>query len=129
MCTRLRSWCERQPAYVELRFIAAGTPEAARLLPSELVKSSQEDLTVLSSEGGVYQGEAAWLICLWTLEGYRKLSIRLSDPRLAPKIREAFQIFSNNRHALSRWLGLSNENLQRELQWAFVPHCEPRWLE
>jgi predicted DCC family thiol-disulfide oxidoreductase YuxK len=129
MCTRLRSWCERQPAYVELRFIAAGTPEAARLLPSELVKSSQEDLTVLSSEGGVYQGEAAWLICLWALEGYRKLSIRLSDPRLAPKIREAFQIFSNNRHALSRWLGLSNENLQRELQWAFVPHCEPRWLE
>lgn len=129
LCTRLRSWCERQPAYVELRFVPAGTSEAARLLPAELVKASREDLTVLSSEGGVYQGEAAWLICLWALEGYRKLSIRLSDPRLAPKIREAFQVISNNRHALSRWLGLSNEKLQRELQWAFAPRCEPRWLE
>jgi predicted DCC family thiol-disulfide oxidoreductase YuxK len=129
LCTRLRSWCERQPAYVELRFVPAGTTESARLLPSELVKASREDLAVPSSEGGIYQGEAAWLICLWALEGYRKLSIRLSDPRLAPKIREAFRIFSNNRHALSRWLGLSNEKLQRELPWAFVPRCEPRWLE
>jgi predicted DCC family thiol-disulfide oxidoreductase YuxK len=129
LCTRLRSWCERQPAFVELRFVAAGSAEAHRLLPAELANATREDLTVLSSEGGVYQGEAAWLITLWALRGYRQLSMRLSDPRLAPKIREAFQIFSSNRHALSRWFGVSNESLQRELQWAFAPRCEPRWLE
>ena len=129
LCTRLRNWCERQPVFVELRFVAAGSPEAQRLLPPEIAASSREDLTVLSSEGGLYQGEAAWLMCLWALQGYRRLSIRLSDPRLAPKVREAFAIFSSNRHALSRWLGLSTENLQRELQWGFAPRCEPRWLE
>ena len=129
LCIRLRNWCERQPAYVELRFIPAGGVEAQRLLPAQVLTSSRDDLTVLSSEGGVYQGEAAWLMCLWALQGYRQLSIRLSDPRLATKVREAFQVFSNSRHALSRWLGLSNESLQRELQWTFVPRCEPRWLE
>lgn len=129
LCTRLRSWCERQPAFVELRFVAAGSAEAHRLLPAELANATREDLTVLSSEGGVYQGEAAWLITLWALRGYRQLSMRLSDPRLAPKIREAFQILSSNRHALSRWFGVSNESLQRELQWTFAPRCEPRWLE
>ncbi len=67
-------------------------------------------------------------MCLWALQGYRQLSIRLSDPRLAPKVREAFQMFSSSRHAISRWLGMSNENLQRELQWT-LPRCEPRWLE
>ena len=129
LCNRMRAWCERQPAFVELRFVKAGSGEAHRLLPPELAKGSREDLTVLSSEGGVYLGEAAWLMCLWALVGYRQLSIRLSDPRLAPKVREAFQIFSSSRHALSRWLGLSNENLQRELQWTFAPRCAPRWLE
>lgn len=129
LCNRLRTWCERQPAFVELRFMAAQSADAQRLLPPDVAKSSREDLTVLSSEGGIYQGEAAWLMCLWALRGYRQLSIRLSDPRLAPKVREAFAIFSNNRHAISRWLGLSTDNLQRELQWAFAPRCEPRWLE
>lgn len=129
LCTRLRSWCERQPAFVELRFVAAGSAEAHQLLPPELAQATREDLTVLSSEGGVYQGEAAWLMCLWALRGYRQLSIRLSDPRLAPKIREAFQMLSSNRQTLSRWFGMSNEKLQRELQWTFAPRCEPRWLE
>ena len=55
ICTRLRSWCERRPAYVPLLFVPAGSAEAHRLLPAELAKSSREDLTVLSSEGGVYQ--------------------------------------------------------------------------
>lgn len=129
LCTRLRSWCERQPAYVELRFVPAGSEEARRLLPSELAKAAREDLTVLSSEGGVYQGDAAWLMCLWALAGYRQWSVRFSDPRLAPRVREAFQMLSSNRHVLSRWFGLSNEKLQRELQWVFVPRCEAGWLE
>jgi predicted DCC family thiol-disulfide oxidoreductase YuxK len=129
LCTRLRNWCERQPAFVEIRFVAAGSAEAHRLLPAEVANSTREDLTVLSSEGGIYHGEAAWLMCLWALQGYRQWSIRLSDPRLAPRIREAFAIFSSNRHALSRWFGLSTENLQRELQLGFAPRCEPRWLE
>ena len=129
LCTRLRQWGERQPAFVELRFVPAGGRDALRLLPAEIAATSREDLIVLSSDGGVYQGEAAWLMCLWALKGYRSLSIRLSDSRLAPKVREAFAIFSSNRHALSRWFGLSTEGLQRELQWGFTPRCEPRWLE
>lgn len=129
LCTRLRSWCERRPAYVPLRFVPAGSAEAHRLLPPALAEGTREDLTVLSSEGGVYQAEAAWLMCLWALQGYRQLSIRLSDPRLSPKVREAFQLFSNSRHALSQWLGMSNESLQHELQWTLAPRCEPRWLE
>jgi predicted DCC family thiol-disulfide oxidoreductase YuxK len=114
---------------VELRFVAAGGAEALRLLPPDVANATREDLTVLSSEGGIYQGESAWLMCLWALQGYRQWSVRLSDPRLAPKIREAFQIFSSNRHVLSRWFGLSNEKLRSELQWTFAPRCEPKWLE
>ncbi|HEY3928972.1 MAG TPA: DUF393 domain-containing protein [Candidatus Koribacter sp.] len=129
LCGRLRGWCERQPAFVELRFVAAGSAEARRLLPPEIARGSIQDLTALSSEGGIYTGEAAWLMCLWALQGYRQLSIRLSDPRLAPKVREAFQMLSSSRHALSRWLGMSDEKLQRELQWSFTPRCEPGWLE
>jgi predicted DCC family thiol-disulfide oxidoreductase YuxK len=129
LCVRLRSWCDRRPAYVQLRFVPAGGAQARDLLPPEVAEATLNDLTVLSSEGGVYQAEAAWLMCLWALHGYRQLSIRLSDPVLAPRVREAFQLFSAGRHTLSRWLGMSNDSLKQELQWTFAPRCEPKWLE
>jgi len=44
-------------------------------------------VTVVADTGAVYEGDAAWLVCLWALDGYRGLAQRLSAPRLRPLAR------------------------------------------
>ena len=45
------------------------------------------DVTVVADTGAVYRGDSAWLVCLWALDGYRGLALRLATPRLRPLAR------------------------------------------
>lgn len=132
LCSWLKKWCLDQPAYVDLVFVATGTPAADRILPIERGRPAEE-LVLVSDEGAVYRGNAAWLMCLWALEEYRAWANRLASPGLLPLAREAFHMLSNRRGGITRALGLrSDREIAEELRrWPVVGcHAEERerWL-
>jgi predicted DCC family thiol-disulfide oxidoreductase YuxK len=91
--------------------------------PTKALTYDQE-LTVVSDEGGVYFGDHAWLMCLYALKRYRLLARRLSRPALLPFARQAFKIVSANRHRISTWLGtLTDSELEAQLRQIHAPRC------
>src|ERR1700742_5341242 len=101
LCSRLRHWLVAQPAHLDSDFIAAGSERAQRLFPGIDLGDDPEELIVVSDEGDVWDGDAAWLVCLWCLVEYRPWSYRLSSPALLPYARRAYELLSRNRRALS----------------------------
>jgi predicted DCC family thiol-disulfide oxidoreductase YuxK len=127
LCSWARRWIAQQPAYLDLSFIPAGSPLAARLFPG-LVKADQPDeLIVVSDEGGVYRSGRAWIMCLYALQEYREWSLRLAQPVLYPLAREAFALVSKQRSRISGWLNLASEaEIAETLQRIHEPPCELR---
>ena len=123
LCTSVKGWLARQPAYVPLHPIAAGSPEAIKLFPGMPAERSGE-LAVISDNGEVYFGDHAWIMCLYALRDYRGMAKRLASPRLKPLAREAFAFISHHRHSISRWLKMVPEHEVRQmLQGVNVPRC------
>lgn len=123
-CVSCRRWLAAQPAYVPLRFLPANSAVAARLFPELAGGDEPGELVVVSGEGNVYRGGSAWIMCLWALEDYREWAIRLSAPALLPFARQAFELLSRNRKALSRRLGLLPEpQLAETLRGGAAPTC------
>jgi len=124
LCTRVKIWLTRQPAYVAIHPIAMGSPAAARLFPALPKSDKQGELVVVSDAGGVYFGDHAWIMCLYALREYRTMAKRLSSPALLPLAREAFTFISRYRHSISGWLGTVPETeMQLMLQGMNTPRC------
>lgn len=104
LCERCRAWLARQPAYLELHFLPFQSPEVAQRFPGIEALHPEEQLLVVSDEGGVYRGSDAWIMCLYALHDYRELSLRLAHPILRPMARRACELLSANRYRFSRWL-------------------------
>jgi len=109
-CLRCRSWLENQPAYLELKFIPARSPEAHGRFPGIEKYESSNELIVVSEDGAVYQGPAAFIMCLYALVDFREWSLRLSGPLLLPFARQMFEFISGNRLAVSKWLRKSSDD-------------------
>lgn len=109
LCSWARRWLLRQPAYLELSFVAAGSPLAARLFPGLASPGTPEELVVVDDVGGVYRNGSAWVMCLYALQEYREWSLRLASPALFPLARQAFALVSRQRGRVSRWLNLASE--------------------
>src|SRR5258706_533625 len=109
-CVTCRWWLADQPAFVPLDFLAVGSPEAQRRFPTLGEAVHGKELTVVDEEGGVYTGPPAFLMCLWALEDWRELSLRLGSPVLQPLARRVFEMISANRGRISRWLHLKTED-------------------
>jgi predicted DCC family thiol-disulfide oxidoreductase YuxK len=121
LCTQIKAWLVRQPAYVALRLLAAGSAEARERFPMIPVG----DLAVVSDSGQVWRGDNAWIVCLWALCEYREWAARLASPVLRPLARQAFAAVSQHRFALSRFLGLTSESeLHKQLSEITVPPCQ-----
>jgi len=118
-CVRCRDWLLRQPAFVDLEMLAAGSPEAARRFPDLLESKTPEELVVVDDRGGFYRGARAWLMCLWALSEYREWAGRLASPLLLPFARGAFAFVSSRRRTLSELMGFQPEELRR----AEPPRC------
>jgi len=103
LCLRCRSWMESQPAFVEVDWLACDSPEA-RARYREVPWLGQE-LVVVSDEGQVWAGPAAFLVCLWALRDWREWSYRLSGPTLAPMAERFFHAVSTRRRRVAAWLG------------------------
>jgi predicted DCC family thiol-disulfide oxidoreductase YuxK len=122
LCSRIRRWAERQPAFVELDFVAAQSARARQWFPTLAGKGEPEELVVVSDEGGVYREDNSWIMVLYALQPYRDWAIRLSRPWLLPHARAAFNLLTQNRKRVSDWLGLvSDRDLVETLRGATAP--------
>ena len=97
LCSHLRAWLETQPAYVQLAFVPAGSPEARRRFPTLDHAATTSELTVIGDDGAVYIEAKAFLICLWALRDYRAWSLRLSSPDMLPLARRIVLWVAQNR--------------------------------
>src|SRR5262245_9080637 len=125
LCTWARRWLSRQPAFLEMVFIPAGSEWAARCFPDLTRPGQVDELVVVADDGGVYRDARAWIMCLYALVEYREWSIRLSQPLLLPLARQAFALLSKHRKDLSRWLDLASEAQMAEtLRQVVAPACQ-----
>jgi predicted DCC family thiol-disulfide oxidoreductase YuxK len=124
LCTRVKQWLERQPVYVPLFLIAAGSPAAKRICPALSEPQTLDELVVISDSGGVYVGGRAWIMCLWALRDYRSWAYRLAKPGLLPVARQAFEVLSSQRGMVSKIFGMASEQeMTEELRRVAVPIC------
>jgi len=127
LCHKCRVWLMRQPAFIELRFIPLQSPEVARHFPG-LKEWEQldlrEKLVVISDEGAVYQGQYAWIMCLYALRDYREWSQRLARPALLPFARQVCELISRNRLSISRFLKDPGEELLRRFGTLHPASCD-----
>ncbi|HEY0555008.1 MAG TPA: DUF393 domain-containing protein [Thermoanaerobaculia bacterium] len=105
LCRRARTWLAKQPKYVSMAFVEAGSEEALRRFPSLEVGATLEELTVVGSRGEVYRGSKAWLMCLWALKRYRSAALRLSAPGMQPVARRLVAWVSRNRFRIGEAAG------------------------
>jgi predicted DCC family thiol-disulfide oxidoreductase YuxK len=87
LCCAVREWLARQ----------------RQLIPVEC-RPKQDDmaeLVVVADSGEMWSGDAAWLVVLWALDGYRDWANRLANPLLLPAARTLFARLSKYRGSLS----------------------------
>src|SRR3954454_22977449 len=97
LCSHLRAWLEKQPAYVQLAFVPAGLQEARRRFPALDHAATTSELTVIGDDGAVYVEAKAFLMCLWALRDYRAWSLRLATPDMLPLARRVVLWVAQNR--------------------------------
>lgn len=101
LCRRVRAWMLGQPAYVELEFMPATSNEAVALYGD--LPWLGEQVLVVSNDGQVWVGPAAFITCLWALVAWREWSFRLAGP-LSSLAERFFLLVSKNRGTLSALL-------------------------
>lgn len=99
-CQRCVYWIKKQRQYVPIEFIPLDSPRAPAL-PIAEGRAAKGQLTAIDDEGGVYQGNHAYLIVLWALREYREWSLRMAGPALWPFARRALEWLTHNRGNLS----------------------------
>jgi len=110
MCAKFSAWLTSQPRWVAVEFIDWASEEAERRLPGIRRMNAGKDVVVLADDGAWWQGDAAWLTCLWATREYRPWAWRLASPALRPLLRRAVALLSENRLTLSRLLRLSTDD-------------------
>jgi len=102
LCVRCRDWIASQWAYLEVELLSCHSTEAIARYGG--VPWLGDELVVVSDEGDVWVGAAAFLMCLWALVEWRPWSYRLSGPSLAPLAERFFHALSSKRRAIAAWL-------------------------
>jgi predicted DCC family thiol-disulfide oxidoreductase YuxK len=125
-CREVKFWAERQPAFLELIFLPAGSPRANKLFPELAPSGRPEELIVVSDEGGIYRDTQAYIMCLYALMEYREWSLRLATPALMPLARKAFHLISKNRLRISELLNMEGDKLVERLNGEPPPFCDYR---
>jgi predicted DCC family thiol-disulfide oxidoreductase YuxK len=125
LCSRVREWMLEQPAHVALDFVAAGSDRARRLFPDLDHDEAPNELVVVTSEGEVYEDDAAWIVCLWALRDLRPWSQRFARGPLRPLARAAWHFLSSNRNKVGALLALqSDAEIARTLRTQPPPTCD-----
>lgn len=81
VCRRARRWASSRPQLVPLRFVAAGSTEAAARFPDLDAATTLTDITVVTDAGAVLVGEKAWIAVLWALAPTRNAAVAIAAGR------------------------------------------------
>ena len=81
-------WLAQQPAFVPLVFLPLQAPDLPQRFPGLERLHPEKEIVVFSDSGDVWQGGAAWVMCLWALREYREWSQRLAHPALPVALSE-----------------------------------------
>jgi predicted DCC family thiol-disulfide oxidoreductase YuxK len=109
LCTGFRRWLESQPKRVRVEFLGYDSGEALARFPALRTMGGDREVVVLSDDGRWWQGDAAWITCLWATLSYRDWAFRLSSRTMRPFLRKAVHLISENRLTLSRLMHLRTE--------------------
>jgi predicted DCC family thiol-disulfide oxidoreductase YuxK len=74
LCRRLKAWLGRQATLHPVAFVAADSAEARRRFPQLDHSRTTRVLTLVTSDGAVYEGERAWLVCGWALPAWQPVT-------------------------------------------------------
>jgi predicted DCC family thiol-disulfide oxidoreductase YuxK len=102
LCVRCRYWMSQRRALVPLRFVPCDREEARQQYGT--IPWLGEELVVVSDEGEVWAGPAAFLVCLWALEDWREWSDTLSGSAFAPLAERFFRAVSSRRRTIAALL-------------------------
>jgi predicted DCC family thiol-disulfide oxidoreductase YuxK len=106
-CVRCKDWLERQPQLVPLDLVPARSAEARRRFPA--LRAEEDELVVVSDDGGVYRDTDAWLMCLYALDDFREWALWLAEPGRRPLARRVFGWLTANRGGIASLAGLRPE--------------------
>jgi predicted DCC family thiol-disulfide oxidoreductase YuxK len=102
LCVRCRVWLEHEEQLVPLRFLACQSAEARERYSA--LPWLGEELVVVSDEGDVWVGSAAFVVCLWALAKWREWAWRLSGPELVHLAERFFHALSSRRGKIAAML-------------------------
>jgi len=74
LCRRLKAWLGDQITVAPIEFVAAGSQTARARFPELDHERTTRILTVVTSDGAVYEGERAWLVCGWSLPTWQPIA-------------------------------------------------------
>jgi predicted DCC family thiol-disulfide oxidoreductase YuxK len=103
LCVRCADFLSRSVSFVPVDLLPSQSAEARERFGA--VPWLGEELVVVSDDGEVWIGAAAFLVCLWALRDYREWSFRLSGPDLIPLAERFFVALSANRGRLASFFG------------------------
>jgi predicted DCC family thiol-disulfide oxidoreductase YuxK len=109
LCSRVRRWLVTQATYVRLEFLAYDSPAAQKRCPIITRLKADQEIVVMADTGEVWQGAAAWVMCLWALRDYREWSARFAGPTMQAVARKIVHLVSDNRLSLSRLLHFKSD--------------------
>ena len=124
LCARLKEWLLIQRSWLGLSMVPAGSEKAEKMFPGLKDVAGCNDLVVVSDEGDVYLNNSAWIMALYALEDYRDWACRAKGIRSGCASRQAFEIVSRNRYAISRWLRMRPEILAYDLSKVRLATCD-----
>lgn len=99
LCVRCRDFLASHRTLVPLELLPCQSRSARERFGA--VPWLGEELVVVSDEGDVWIGPAAFLVSMWALADYREWSYRLSGPELAPLAERFFVAISSQRRRIA----------------------------
>jgi predicted DCC family thiol-disulfide oxidoreductase YuxK len=97
LCRRLKAWLRSQPALVPIEFVPANSSEARARYPHLDHERTKTVLTVVATNGAVYEGERAWLACAWTLPRWQSVAEHLGSRPTLLVVRVAAKLVDRHR--------------------------------
>ncbi|WP_128379264.1 thiol-disulfide oxidoreductase DCC family protein [Streptomyces cavernae] len=127
LCAFVRDWLVRQRQLVPLRLVPAGSEEARTRFPALDHGATLREITVVGDRGQVYQGSAAWIVCLWALAEHRPLAHRLSTPSGARLAKGAVLTAAKWRDAQKAHKAQKAEQARRPRGWGGSVYAGDGW--
>jgi predicted DCC family thiol-disulfide oxidoreductase YuxK len=103
LCVRCRDFLAGSSTFVPLELLSSQSRGARERFGD--VPWLGEELVVVSDDGDVWIGPAAFIVCLWALREWREWSYRLSGEAFAPLAERFFVSLSSNRRSIAKVFG------------------------